>query len=424
MGKEINVLDSINKNNININSKFVLSVSGGVDSMVLLDCFLKSGLDFCVVNFNHQKRDSSILDYELVKNVCEKNNIKFYYFVLEFGDENFHNEAHNKRIEHLKYVSLCENTKYCITAHHADDLFETVLLKIIRGSNLLGYSGFNEYYEKDGYVFLKPFITYSKADILIYAKNNNIKYNEDETNSKDYYLRNKIRHTIVPLIKQENVSILNQVSNYSTQLINAFNHIRNTTINFLNNSLEINITEFIKLDIAIKEDCISYLLEKYSIVINKRKIDLVRYVLESNKPNIKINIGNNMVFVKEYDKAYFRYESIQNDVKFELINVNNVCYLPMKNMLENVNIYKLCYNEIVFPLYLRKRMDGDELVYHYGHKKLKKVFIDKKVPTSKRDEYLIIVDSNNTIILIPGLYTNRYLGSGNILEIRFGEGDE
>ena len=132
------------------NEKIVVSVSGGVDSLVLFFILLNLGYDLVLVHFNHQKRDNSILEADYLKTLCEELNVPFEYFILDIKKD-FHNEAHHLRKKYLTEVATKYNTNIILTAHHANDLLESILLKIARGSNLVGYAGLTHKYIKDGY---------------------------------------------------------------------------------------------------------------------------------------------------------------------------------------------------------------------------------------------------------------------------------
>ena len=187
------------------NKKLILSVSGGVDSLVLFDLLYQLKYHFVVVHFNHQQREQSDIEAKYIKELCEKNNIKFECFLLEVDKgANFQSEASNLRREHLIQVAKKYQTNVIITAHHLDDLAETVILKISRGSNLLGYSGIQQNYYKKGFHFLKPLLHVPKKEIINYALKNEIKYYEDESNLSSLYTRNKIRHHVIPYLIKDN----------------------------------------------------------------------------------------------------------------------------------------------------------------------------------------------------------------------------
>src|SRR5690554_4951409 len=145
---------------------YILAVSGGIDSMVLFDLFIKHKYKFVVVHFNHQKRTESLEDHKLIEGLCLLHQIPYHYIKLNIKSGNFQEMSRNARYLHLEEIADTYQTPYIVTAHHLDDLAETILMKLIRGSNLLGYSGMQETTQIDKYTYLKPLLHRTRADIL------------------------------------------------------------------------------------------------------------------------------------------------------------------------------------------------------------------------------------------------------------------
>src|SRR5690554_6331714 len=392
---------------LNPNNLYILAVSGGVDSMVLFDLFLKHKYRFIVVHFNHQKRTQSMDDHQLIESLCHTHNIKYHYIKLNIKKGNFQEMARNERYLHLEEIADQYSTSYIVTAHHLDDLAETVLMKLIRGSNLLGYASMQAKVTIDNYTYLKPLLNYSKADLLAYQQTYNLNYLEDHTNLEDTYLRNRIRHHVMPLLKQEN-DVLTHFKNFSTQSYLASDYIRDQSKAFLNLDLTFNLKDFIKLHDAVKMDIISLILETLNVDKNFKKITTILKQLTSNKPNIRITLNNNMHMIKAYDAVSIHNLNTANE------QTSEVCLTISHNKVDLPKIFsELCYNKLDFPIRLRKRQPGDKLSFTYGRKKLKDFLIDKKIPMEQRNTLNIIVDSSGTILWIPGLYLNDTLGSDN-----------
>ena len=165
------------KKHFNYNDIVVIGVSGGPDSMALLyimNEFKKSlGLKIICAHINHNVRKESDQEKIDLENYCKKNNIIFEYIkVNQWGDDNFHNEA--RTIRYSFFDELIENydAKYLMTAHHGDDLIETILMRIVRGSTLKGYSGFSRIVDKGKYTIVRPLLTLTKDDILAFNEKN------------------------------------------------------------------------------------------------------------------------------------------------------------------------------------------------------------------------------------------------------------
>ena len=147
---------------IDFKKTLVVSVSGGLDSMVLLDFLRRMNLNLVVVHFNHQKRANSDKAAEMVKEYTEKYHIPFNYYKLTINSSDFQNRARILRHRHLEEVASRLNTPYIVTAHHLDDLLETVLISLTRGSNILGYAGMRQITEIGNYTYVKPFLYLEK----------------------------------------------------------------------------------------------------------------------------------------------------------------------------------------------------------------------------------------------------------------------
>lgn len=405
--------------NNNLKEKLVVALSGGLDSLSLTYLLKKLGLNIICVHFNHKVRKESEFEAEFCRLFCAKNKIPFYYYtVLVNNKENFQSEARAFRYRKLREVARQNDTKYIITGHHLDDLIETILIKLTRGSNLLGYSGISQVYEEDGFYYLRPFLNYSKDLIQEYAKEHNLAFRQDQSNYNHKYLRNKYRLCVIPLMKQENESFLEQVKQYSIQIKEAYDFIRGNTIKFIkeNNSNIIPLDKYNLLDDAIKSDLIAYLLELEKINCNFNIIMQIKDLLNNPKPNLELALSNGYFFIKDYNTFQIK----KKDLKVKKISQTVKEYNPKNKQIISFSYQdekflkpngKITFNEgdIIFPLKYRTRLDGDDLDFHYGTKKLSRFLIDKKIPVDLRDKLVLLVDSNNKILWIPNFYLNQTL---------------
>ena len=396
------------KIDLDFKSKYIVSVSGGVDSMVLLDLLFEHGYDIVVVHFDHKVRKESELDYNLIKTYTTKNKLPFHFIELQIPPNNFQENARNLRHHHLQTIAKKYKTNYIITAHHLNDLAETILMNISTGSSLSGYSGFKEITNINGFIYLKPLLSISKEELYAYARSNDLSFLEDKTNTTSHYLRNRIRNKVITELSLE-PNFLKNILTYSKILTTASSFIRNQTIDFLNN-LPLNLKTFLSLDIAIQEDIILFLLEKNKLNKSYNLISQIILSLKNNKkPNITIKLSNDFCFIKEYNYFKITHEQplIRTTPKIKIIT-------PLKN---EKNLTFLCYNNLNYPLKVRNRKNGDKLSFSFGTKKLKDFLIDKKIPRSLRDTLWIITDNNDNILWIPNLYLNQTLGNENKISL-------
>lgn len=408
-------------------SKLIISVSGGADSMMLLSILKDSPYMIEVVHFNHMKRQQSKIEADLVRSYCETHDIPFHYYLVEVDEGNFHHQAHMLRLHYLKDVAKVAKARYILTAHHLDDLLENILIKLTRGSNLLGYAGMQLSHTKKGITYVKPLLYISKNEILDYVLKHNIPYLNDESNEENYYLRNRYRHAIIPIMKQENLNLLSQAKNYHHQVTKAFQFIRNTTLGLLDKKDEIEVSKFKNYDPAIQEDMIAYLLENKQINTSYEIIISIKKMILNEKPNQVIDLSHQYQFIKAYDKSYVKLKKIEKNVKFEVKLgetklTNNVIFTFLDNSnTPTEDLEKLCYNKLAFPLWIRHRQNGDKLAYSFGHKKLKDLLIDKKIPMDKRHQLWVLTDNEDNILWVQDLYMNQTLGNEKSVYLKIKE---
>ncbi|HEY8405960.1 MAG TPA: tRNA lysidine(34) synthetase TilS, partial [Acholeplasma sp.] len=286
-----------------------------------------------------------------------------------------------------------------------DDQLETILMKLIRGSNLLGYSGMRGMVTLNGFTYIKPLLSYTKEDLYTYAKEHNVPYLEDESNASDDYLRNRIRHHVTPLLKKEN-DLVAHVESFSTQAFNASSFIRSVSKQFLNNETSFKLSEFITLHKAVQSDVLSYILEQFNVSRSYQKITEMLRQLTGKKPNVSISLSKDYVMVRSYDIVKVISKKLKKEV-----SLNDCLTIYHNNDGIPNNSIELCYNELDFPLIVRNREKGDLLSFTFGHKKLKVFLIEKKVPLHERSNLKIVVDQKGRILWIPGLYINQTLGN-------------
>lgn len=189
------------------NSKLLLATSGGIDSMVMVHLLHQLNYSIALSHCNFQLRGlESFGDQNFVQEYANANTIPF--FLTQFDTEAFANDyklstqiaARELRYNWFYELLETENYDYILTAHHADDNIETFLINLSRGTGLEGLVGIPAQNDK----VVRPLLPFTREEILEYANENNIQWREDSSNASDKYLRNKIRHHLVPLLKELN----------------------------------------------------------------------------------------------------------------------------------------------------------------------------------------------------------------------------
>lgn len=190
---------------------FVLAISGGVDSMVLANLFLINNLNFSIAHCNFQLRGKESDDDELfIKKWCSEKDIKLYNKKFSTEDYCKNNKltiqmgARELRYEWFRELIDKEKHDFIVTAHHIDDQLETFIINSIRGTGIDGLVGIPDKINK----IIRPLLMTSKDQIIEYSKVNKINYREDSSNDKEDYLRNKIRHSVIPYLKSDDDNVL------------------------------------------------------------------------------------------------------------------------------------------------------------------------------------------------------------------------
>ena len=190
---------------------FVLAISGGIDSMVLANLFLINNLKFSIAHCNFQLRGKESDDDELFINKwCSEKDIKLYNKKFSTEDYCKNNKltiqmgARELRYEWFRELIDKEKHDFIVTAHHIDDQLETFIINSIRGTGIDGLVGIPDKINK----IVRPLLMSSKDQIIEYSKVNKINYREDSSNDKEDYLRNKIRHSVIPYLKSDDDNVL------------------------------------------------------------------------------------------------------------------------------------------------------------------------------------------------------------------------
>lgn len=414
----------LSKYNIKNNDYIVVGVSGGSDSVALLDLLLNS-IDhskIVVAHVNHHVRIESDIEEEYLKNFCLEKNIIFETTkFLEYKENNFENEARKRRYKFYENLLLKYNSKFLFLAHHGDDLIETVMMKIVRGSNLTGYSGIKEITNKKNYFIIRPLLKFTKEDIITYNKENNLVYFNDRTNEDTNYTRNRYRKTILPLLKKEDPLVHLKFLKYSNILQEYDSYITKICQDLIIKKYQdkIKINDFKEEDPFIQKNIIYLLLVKIynnedNLIKEKHLINILN-IIKSTKPNQKTNLPKGYIAIKEYNEVYFTKKiKDKTNYKIELKPFNiidNHIIKKIDNTNNNGNdICTLDSSTIALPLYIRNRKEGDylEVKNLKGKKKVKELFIEAKIPLNKRNSYPLLVDSNDNILWVPNIKKSKF----------------
>ena len=393
------------------------AVSGGEDSMALLSLlceYAEAGkLALCVLNVDHGIRKNSASDSEFVRRFCRGRGVEFIGIEADIpklckkSGRGIECEAHFFRREFFEKTISEGKVDIVVTAHHAKDNAETVLMHLFRGAGLKGLSGMKVF---DGRIF-RPFITTPKAEISEYVKARNIEYVVDETNADVTYDRNYIRNEVLPLIEARFPSYENAVARAAAFAADADGSI----------SSQLDGSAFSESDGAVflDENRLSapYIFEALSRMGKTSDVyfsTVDRIIgLKNSRQCARADIGDGIVAAREYGKiAFYRGldKSAAEETPFES-PCSDSRITTAFGTAEIKRAYGCGFDKtgqtLVFDAdklpcgcVWRTRREGDRFApYGCGEKKLKEYLIDKKVPLRKRDGLMLLCCGKEVFIV-------------------------
>lgn len=403
--------------------KVIVACSSGPDSMCLLHLLHNMGLTCVCAHVNHKLRRESDEEYIFLSNYCKDNNIIFEGIELTgYVSGNYELYARNFRYSFFKSLIDKYDAKYLFTAHHGDDLVETILMRLTRGSSLKGYTGFSKISKRDNYQIIRPLVYINKEMIEVYNNDNDIPYRMDYTNDLDDYTRNRFRHKVLPFLKEEDNLVHLRFLKYSEELRMSVDYLdtlvkENKLKVLIDNILDID--SFKELDNYMQKRIIYSILEDLYpdnlYLVNANHIEEIIKIINSRKPNSELVLPNNIRVLREYNKLYFNalikdakeYDYILDDeVILDMGTIKRV-----DKVEDNSNyVIRLNSKDIALPLRVRNARSGDvmQIKNMKGHKKINDIFIDSKINKRLRGLYPVVLDAKDVILWLPGLKKSNF----------------
>lgn len=410
-------LDNISKKNlIGKDDRVLACVSGGADSMSMLQMLIKffeadkSRLE--VAHFDHQLRgEDSIRDANFVRDFCKHEGIVFHMRSMDIKalseKDKLSIEECGRKFRYKFFHEIIagrKNFKIAL-AHNLDDQAETVLMRIARGTGIDGLCGIKE---EDG-IIIRPLLTISRAEIEEYIAEEGIDFVQDHTNFENDYTRNKLRNEIIPMVEEK----VNPA--FKKALLTLSDHARN--------------------DKMIRDRFIGGLFSEIRVKADDFSIYLDRLEFSKLETYIQLEILRESIFKLRGHLSGFDYkhyeeflsikdskagkEVIINGISVSTSNENLIIKRINKNPLDeiiyiqgtnrvNINGYLIDFNLNDKKALVRKRRNGDRIIYNNKEKKVKDFFIDKKIDLADRDFYPII-EIDGQIVSIANIYFNKKL---------------
>lgn len=425
-------LENLKQFNFKKNTSILLAVSGGEDSVTMLDLFSKYkdmfDLNLFVCHFNHSLRKEADFDENFVKNLSIKYNLKFFSKkedVEKFSYENKFSTEEGARILRYKFfyeVIESENIDFLATAHNKDDLAETVIMRILRGTGINGLIGIT----KKRNNIIRPLLDFSKAQIKNYVLENNLKFVQDNTNFLDVYKRNNIRLNLIPKLKKDfNPNVVDALCKLST-IACDYDNISKEYIFSKKENLWTKKDNKIFIDInKLKNESKSFryiLYRNFFEKVSKNPDGISFLLIEEIDKLIFSKTGKyvkikNVIFKNEYGKLvifYYKYENVENkdyvikNLKKTLYSVNIFDIIIKNSNIDEFNREKKNKNSFFINerflkyLKIRNRKNKDFINLEFGKKKLKDLFIDEKLNRDLRN-IIPIFEIDGNIIWVSNL---------------------
>lgn len=442
MNKPLHILFSefIQQNKLfNKSDKLLLAFSGGIDSVVLTHLLIHSGFNIELAHFNFQLRgEESNGDEDFVTYYAEQNHIPIH--IKRFDTKKFANKnnltiqeaARNLRYDFFYEMVAKKNFTHILTAHHLDDSIETFFINLLRGTGIKGLCGIPLKNEK----ITRPLLFATRQDIYDYAIAHSLSWREDSSNQSDKYMRNQIRHHLIPLlislqpnfyeIFKENLRHINDSQKLLETLVKET--INSTLQNKNNDEIIISVKKLKEKDyptsllfhflqtFQFNEDQVNQMLEKEHQ--SGKKFIVPEYTAVYDRDSLIISKN------KESDSGIYWIEKNINEIKVPINLVFSIKkYSAAYSISKNPHIACLDADKLQFPLQLRKWQPGDYF-YPFGMEQVKKLsnfFIDNKKSLIQKENIWVLLSNNSLIWIVGQRIDNRFRitdQTKNVLEIR------
>ncbi|WP_294579360.1 tRNA lysidine(34) synthetase TilS [uncultured Thomasclavelia sp.] len=390
---------------------YIVGVSGGCDSMALLDMLFKSQYQIVVCHVNYHLRDDSDLDQQTVSDYCKKNQIPCFVKEIDpdsYGKDNFQEQARNLRYHFYLETGRKFKTKKVILAHHLDDIIETVVMQLKR-NNTKGYLGIKQVSHIFNLEVIRPCLSVKKEYLRNYCHEHHVPYRDDYTNFQTDFTRDYVRNIVLKDYDEAKVAKLLQWKDEHNQ--RYFNQLKKID-KYLQLYHQNGVIDYTLIPETLLESFIYEIVKEqvYPPLISETLILEIIKQLKSSKPNIEMSLPVNIRFIKEYNNI--RVASYEDNhgyfIQYDHLTYDYHKYFYLSEVGHlNEGVY---LNEQEFPIVVRTVLPGDEIMTAGGRKKVSRLFINNKIPRKQRSIWPIVVNNQGEIVLVPHLAKNiRYL---------------
>lgn len=377
----------------------ICAVSGGADSMALLWAMylLREKLEIRLeaAHFNHRLRgEESMADEGFVKNFCAGYKIPLH---LGEGSVTPGKKGLEAAAREARYAFLQQLPGKIATAHTADDNAETVLMHMVRGTGLKGLGGITPVRNN----LIRPMLSVTREEVLAFLEEYHVSYVTDSSNETDQFLRNRLRHRVLPLLTEENPRIAENLSAMALRLRDDAEDLERQA----SHMETLDVMKLRQMTPAIRARVLSRALKKFGVCEpDAEHIARLEDLVYSDRPSATADFPGNVRIGRNYDRLEKLTESTP---LYRELSCNGTLELPelgLRVICEEVDAGDLLF-KTKGKLVLRSRISGDRMRLPGGTKSLKKLYIDKKIPASHRERIPVIADDVG-VLCVYGLGAN------------------
>lgn len=399
--------------------RILLTVSGGRDSIFMVHLFLKANLNFGIAHCNFKLRGNEAdLDEQFVEHLAKQHHIE--YHTINFNTQEYSKKegvsiqmaARKLRYEWFEKIRVENNYASIATAHHKNDVAETMLINLIKGTGLAGLHGINNNKGK----IIRPILCFTRLEIDQFILEEKIVFREDQSNNDVKYTRNKVRHRVIPELEKINPSVIETLNNEAEQFLGLEKIIQDKIdeervhlFQNHNDSIKIAIDKLKKLNPLTSY--LYLLLRDYGF--NKANVEDIIPALDGNSGKGFYSSTHQLIKdrdflllqeLKEEETSLFVIEKWEDLKKIPLYINHEIKIYDLDTEIQKSKCFAyLDYDKIQFPIILRKWKEGD-IFQPFGMKGKKKIsdyFIDNKIAISVKKEKWIL-EANNQIVWLVG----------------------
>ena len=391
--------------NLDKNGTYLIGVSGGCDSMALLDLAYRQDMKIIAAAVNYKKRETADLEEKIVRDYCSRRDIPvFFLYPLKTDNDNFQKWARDVRYEFYKKLYDEHDCDALLVGHQLDDHIETYLMDKNTG-RISNHAGIAYESEVFGMKVIRPLLTMRKSETRAYCLENGVEFHDDESNYTDDYQRNYIRHHEVETADESQIeSWIKEIEEYNR---NA-SEIRTYISENYDLSKEISLEEFRKESqevrlVLIRSMIRTEIREEHASL---RMLENIDEILMNADSNGCIDLGDDVEIVYEYGLFYIWRFTGDYHYVLDQIEYLDTPYFRLSD--EGRKIEGISLTEKDFPLTIRPYREKDRILMKYGHKKVSRFFIDHKILKKYRYLWPVVVNAENEVIFVSGIGCDVY----------------